>query len=879
MIQMSVATRGGPVAEERTFQIQLEGLIQLLAQNLYAEPDVFLREMIQNAHDSIKRRAELAREHREADPPPAHIQVVVDRAKQEIHVLDNGSGLTDEEIDGYLSTIGRSGTDELRQRIVEADRSRTIELIGQFGIGLLSAFIVADRVSVITKAADHEALWWESRGGRNYTVQPGHRDQVGTTVTLHVTPDHSRYLDRARLELIIRTYADFIGMPVFLNDDTEPTNAVTAPWHRAYPSEQAQYTAYHDFWERRFTNENSLHVLAVDEAVQWPDVSQPGGKGNGRIRGVLAITDRHTPDVNARGTVDVYVNRMFINAANRDVLPPWAKFLQGVVECNELTPNAARDNVVRNAALLAVQSTLGELIVRELTELSQLSRRRFIEIMRWHSYHILAMAVQPEYEQFFRAVADLMPLESDQGPITVADYLESAPTRSDGSHFIYYITERGSANQFFLLASARSIRVFNCHEVFAERFLKRYAEIWPQRVFLSRLDVAGSRAIFQPLAEGDAERFADLETAYSYVFPDRRYVARVSRFRPSELPAVLTETRDSKNRREMAQMVDDVVMPQFLRDIVQGFLAEESEPLTLHLNADNPTIQKLAGRSTLRDEVSRQALVSLYNNALMLLAPTLPVESVQAMFTQHNQVIELMLLLAEERAQFERELNAMKLDEQHAGVESSERDPYVSCFVAMPFSDPRAAEIYDTVRAVLEDRPYFWRVVRADDNIEMPGLWPNLKAKLVRAHFYIAILTGASNPNVMIEIGRMEALERPLLILRDAAAPELPADLQGLLYEELKATGNQLHSEVVEALGRQQALQALKGRDRFLSETILKRDASLNEQASKQISRRYPAWQGFLDADSATVASQVGIPRPLVEAIKETLKSLHSADT
>jgi HSP90 family molecular chaperone len=220
---------GGGVAEQRTFQIQLEGLIQLLAQNLYAEPEVFLREMIQNAHDSIKRRGELARERREQEPPPARIQVVIDPAAAEIHIHANGSGLTEEEIDGYLSTIGRSGTDELRQRLTEADRGRTVELIGQFGIGLLSAFIVADRVTVVTKAAGHEALRWESCGGSNYTVRPGHREQVGTTVTLHVTPDHSRYLDRERLESIIRTYADFIGMPVYVNGDAEPVNA---PWHR-----------------------------------------------------------------------------------------------------------------------------------------------------------------------------------------------------------------------------------------------------------------------------------------------------------------------------------------------------------------------------------------------------------------------------------------------------------------------------------------------------------------------------------------------------------------------------------------------------------------------------------------------------------------------
>jgi molecular chaperone HtpG len=870
------------VADERTFQIQLEGLIQLLAQNLYAEPDVFLREMIQNAHDSIKRRAELARQQGGPEPPPARIQVVVDPASEEIHVNDNGSGLTGEEIDGYLSTIGRSGTDELRQQIMQADRGRAVELIGQFGIGLLSAFIVADRVTVVTKAAGHEALRWESSGGRNYTVEPTQRDQVGTTVTLHISRVHSRYLERTRLESIIRTYADFIGMPVYVNDDADPTNAVVAPWHRSYRSERERDVAYYEFWERKFQNETSLHVFAVDEGVEWLDSSQPGGRGSGRIRGVLAITDRHVPDVNARGTVDLYISRMFIGAANRDVLPPWAKFLQGVVECNELTPNAARDNVVRNTALVAVQEALGTLIVRELTDLSQRRHNRFVEIMRWHAYHILAMSVQDEYEEFFRAVADLMPLESDQGPLTIPEYLETAPASGDdGSRLVYYITERGSANQFFLLASARGIRIINCAEPFAERFLERYARTWPRRVRLSRFDLAGSTTIFEPLSDDEADRFADLEAAYGQIFPNRRDAAKVSRFLPTELPAVLTETRDSKNRREMAQVASDLAIPQFLRELVQGFLAEEGEPLTLHLNADNVTIQKLAARPNLRDEVSRHALVSLYNNALMLLARALPVQSVQAMFTQYNQVIELMLSLAEEQAQLTRTISASQaeLDRLRTGSdEPSELDPYVSCFVAMPFNDQRATEIYEAIRAVLEDRPYFWRVVRADDDVESPGLWSNLKAKLLRAHFYIAILAGNLNPNVMIEIGRMEALGRPLLLLRDAAFAEPPADLQGLLHEDLHAAGAQLRNEVADALGRQQKLQELKGRDRFLSETILTRDASLSEQASRVISRRYPAWQRFLDTDSAAVADQVGISRHLVDAVKETLKALHRAE-
>ncbi|MEP7023825.1 MAG: ATP-binding protein [Actinomycetota bacterium] len=893
------------MAEERTFQIQLEGLIQLLAQNLYADPDVFLREMIQNAHDSINRRAELARERGGAEPPSPRIQIVADPATRQIQIHDNGSGLTGEEIDSYLSTIGRSGTDELRQRIAEADRTRTVELIGQFGIGLLSAFIVADRVTVDTMASGGEALQWESRGDRNYTVQPGHREQVGTTVTLHLTPEHGRYLERARLETIIRTYADFIGMPVYVNDDADPANAVIAPWHREYATPQDRDTAYRIFWERKFTGEDALHVFAVDQAFTWPDLSQPGGQGNGRVRGVLAITNQHIPDVNARGTVDVYLSRMFIGAANREVLPPWAKFLQGVIECNELTPNAARDNVVRNAALATVQKTLGELIVAELMDLSLRDRRRLVEIMRWHAWHILAMSVQPEHEEFFRAVADLMPLESDKGPATVPEYLQTAPASDDGAQIVYYIVERGAANQYFLLASARGIRVFNCAENFAERFLELYAATWPQRVTLRRLDVAGSETIFQPLDEGEADRFAYLEAACGLVFPDGRYVTSVSRFEPAELPAVLTETRDSKNRRELSEVAGNLMLPRFLRVVVQGYLEEEREPLMLHLNAANPTIQRLAAWPDLRDEVSQQAMTSLYNNALMLLARTLPVETVREMFAQYNQVIDLMLLLAEEPAQLQQAAGSGPAAIAGAGGgeaavaglgpadgDGAGLDPYVSCVVAVPSGDPRGTQIYDAVCQVLQDAPYYWRVRRSGDaggsgNSAGPG--QDRRARLAGAHCYLVIGSGTADPGTLIDAGWMEALGRPVLVLADAAAGA-PAGLAGLPVAGLAEAGAGLAEaglaeagpgaglpgEIASVLGGQPGWQALRGRDRYLSEAFLSRDAGLSRQVSEQLSRHYPAWQGFLDADPAVVAEQAGISRHLVDAVKATLTDLRS---
>lgn len=653
---------------QHSIQIELEGLITLLAQNLYAEPDVFLREMLQNAHDSISKRRELAARRGESQVPDGEIRIVIDAEAHTLAIIDNGSGLTELEIHDYLATIGRSGTDELRQRLRSSNevRDTAVQLIGQFGIGLLSAFIVADEVQVLTRAPGHAAYRWVSTGSRSYTVESAKKIEIGTMVTLRIGPKKLRYLEPERIVRIVRTYADFLGVPVYLQGDRAnkfvdtPMNAVNAPWHDAdvvaRDAETRQRAAVR-YWETRFPGEVTLDVRPLAEAFSYVDPEQPDTPFTGVVHGVLAITDRHVPDVNSRGTVDLYVSRMFICAGHRDVLPPWARFIQGVIECEQLTPNAARDNVVRNAALQAVQQTLGRVIIDWLSALSQDDSDRFARIMRWHSYHILGMSVQDAHGEFFRAVADLVPLQSDRGTITIPAYLQatrdavsanlaaSANANADagrGPAPVYYITEVGSARQYYMLCAARGLCVFDCAEPFAERFLTRYAATWPERIELCRLDLASSEAIFEPLSDADSQRFANLVSAVERLFADGSVTARAERFAPIEVPAVITEARDAKSRRQMAGLIENPTVPAFLRDMVTDFLSDRRDPVTLHLNADNPTVIRLCDND-LEQEVARLSLLTLYNNAMMLSARTLSADATRVMFDQYNRLIELLL--------------------------------------------------------------------------------------------------------------------------------------------------------------------------------------------------------------------------------------------
>lgn len=857
-------------ASTHDIQIELEGLIGLLAQNLYADPDVFLREMIQNAHDSITKRHELAAE-RGDDAPPGAIRVRADVGAGQVSIADNGAGLTEREIHEYLSTIGRSGTRALKEELRAVDRDRAVALIGQFGIGLLSAFIVADAVEVVTRSAVEGAWRWRSGGGKSYTVEPAERAAVGTTVTLSLKDGHRRYLQGDRLREIVRVYADFIGVPVHVDDDRDSANAVRAPWHRAYPSARARWEEHHVFWERRFTDEASLDVLPIDEAFTYDDPERPGEVRTGRVQGVLGITDRHVPDVNTRGTVDLYVARMFICRGNREVLPPWARFIQGVIECDALTPNAARDNVIRDGVLAALQAQLGRRIIAHLEDLARDEPKKLVEIMRWHSYHVLAMCVQDEHEAFFTAVADLVALDSDSGPLTVPQYLEKAPAGRDGPRTVYYLAERGAANQFFLLAQAQGIRVFNAGEPFAERFLKRYAAQWPARVRLAQFDVSGSDAIFRELGEGERDPFRALEAAYTRIFPDLRCVARATEFAPHEVPAVLTETQRGRSRRELEEVAGNAALPRFVRDLVEGVLRDERDPLTLHLNVSNPTVKRLASAVRAEwDAVVENALVSLYNNALLLLAKALTPKAVRTMFGQFGTVTDLMLAAAEQERALRGEVVALRAQVRELkGPSADERTAHVSCFVALPYREAYA-EVYAALEAVLESPPYFWDVIRAKDELHKGMLWENIKQHLARAHCFIVDLS-EPNPNVLIELGRMDSFDRPKLLLRRVGAPELPADLSGHSYFEYDPASPTLREDLRAVIESHKGLSPLRGRLRHLSHHTLVA-LGFGDDFARKLAAAYDTCEAFVNAEPAVIAERLGVGGALVRAAQSELR-------
>jgi molecular chaperone HtpG len=239
------------------FQAEARQLLQLMIHSIYSTKDVFLRELISNASDALDklRLATYRDKDLDADTSDLHVALATDAEARTLTVRDNGIGMTRDEVVDLIGTIAKSGTAEMLARLREAREAGTsehaAELIGQFGVGFYSSFMVADRVTLVTRAAGHTGVRWESTGEGTYTIGDEPDAPQGTSVTLHLKPEDTDdalhdYTNPATVRGIVKRYSDFITWPIRLGDETEPVNSRKALWARAQKDvSEEEYTEFY----------------------------------------------------------------------------------------------------------------------------------------------------------------------------------------------------------------------------------------------------------------------------------------------------------------------------------------------------------------------------------------------------------------------------------------------------------------------------------------------------------------------------------------------------------------------------------------------------------------------------------------------------------
>jgi molecular chaperone HtpG len=429
MTETTAAPR--PSAETRTFQAEVSRLLDIVAHSLYSEKEIFLRELISNASDACDRLRYAALTEPSLAEGDSNYRVVLTPVKSSrtLTVADNGIGMNRDELVENLGTIARSGTAAFINELT-GDAKKDLSLIGQFGVGFYSAFMVADRVEVLSRKAGEAEGWrWVSDGKGSFTVEAAPNVPRGARITLHVREGDEEFLETHRLRRIIKTYSDHIALPIVLADGNkeETINTASALWTR--PRSEITAEQYKEFYH---------HVgHAFDEP--WLTLHT-------RAEGVLEYTyllfvpaekpfDLFDPERKSR--LKLYVRRVFITDEGTDLLPAYLRFLRGIVDSEDLPLNISREMLQSNPMVARMRQQLTRRILTELGKKAEEAPGEFAKF--WDNFGAVLKEGLYEDREQREALLGLARFRSTtrDGLVSLDDYVAAM---RPGQEAIYTIT-------------------------------------------------------------------------------------------------------------------------------------------------------------------------------------------------------------------------------------------------------------------------------------------------------------------------------------------------------------------------------------------------------------------------------------------------------
>ena len=556
----------------RTFQVDLRGVVDLLSHHLYASPRVYLRELMQNAVDAVTAR-------RAADPDaPAEIGIVTGPAG--VTVTDTGIGLSEAQVHELLATIGRSSKRD------ELGFARH-EFLGQFGIGLLSAFLVADEVRVTTRATGAPAVRWTGRADGTYDIAPGQRDDVGTTVELAARPGTEQWFEPPTVAELARLYGSMLPVPVTV-DGTAVSGAGT-PWRndRREPGVRRADLVGYAQETLGFTPFDVIE-LAVPEA------------GLTGVAYVLPFPANPAEHAGHR----VYLKGMLLTESAQGLLPDWAFFARCVVDAGELRPTASREALYADNLLDTTRQALGDQLRGWLVGLARADQARLHKFLGVHHLGVKALALHDD--DMLRLVEQWWPMETNVGRMTLADF------RAQHGE-IRYCATADDFRQLAGVAAAQDIALVNGGYTYDAEIIERLPAIEPG-LTVSRLDPTDLATRFDAVPP-EVELALRPFLAAAQRAMDRLGCEVVLRsYEPATLPVLFLVDRSAAFQAELRatkQRVDEL-----WAGVLSAFDKPADDRPQLVLNHRNPLVRRVCGLSD--PELVGLSVEALYGQALLL---------------------------------------------------------------------------------------------------------------------------------------------------------------------------------------------------------------------------------------------------------------------
>lgn len=448
-----VTPRSAMTQESHRFQAEVSQVLHLVINSLYSNREVFLRELVSNASDALDklRFQALQAPSLLGDDPTLRVRISFDRDAGTITIEDNGIGMTHAEVVENLGTIAHSGSRKFLEAVKARGEGSDVSLIGQFGVGFYSAYLVADRVDVLTRAAGHdEAFRWSSDAREGFTVEPAERAERGTSITLHLREDQKDYLDAWRLRELVRKYSDFVGYPIELQKEAEDPKEGEEP----APTEFEAVNQASALWRRsksEITREQYVefykHLAHGDEPESWTHFKV---EGNQEFVGLLYVPKSAPYDIDVPGEkrrgLRLFVKRVFIMDDCDALLPTWLRFLRGVIDSDDLPLNVSREILQDSAIVRGIKKQVTRKALDLLSDLAKDDAEAYRGV--WQNFgRVLKEGAHMEWEHRER-LAELMRFESShgEGVTSFADYVSRMKEDQAGIYYLLGESRRAVAD-------------------------------------------------------------------------------------------------------------------------------------------------------------------------------------------------------------------------------------------------------------------------------------------------------------------------------------------------------------------------------------------------------------------------------------------------
>lgn len=550
------------------FQVNLKGMIALLSEHIYSNPNTFVRELLQNGIDAITAFRSLDESH------AGCIRVVLSEDGSMVFE-DNGIGLKEEEIHQVLTVIGESS------KRGELDSK---DFIGRFGIGLLSCFVVSNEIVFETRSAmGKETLRWCGRADGTYqTVRLEEERPIGTRVLLTPKPEWRHLFEYEAFRRNLEFYGNALPYPVYLEmgEKREQINSLSPVWLDASASKE-ELLAY---------GRAAFQSSFLDAFPVWTTA--------GNIGGTIYILPFKT-QFSGRLTHRIYLKRMLLSEEDANLLPSWAFFVKCVLNAETLSSTASRESLVNNEELRKAQQEIGQAIKGHLRQLMDTDRALFHRILDIHYLHIKAIAA--EDKEMFTLFMDSLPFETNKG-------IRSFDIIRRNSPVIYYTPNLDDFKQVRRIAFSQGLLVINAAYTFDETLLKKAARLFPE-LALEEISPARILETFTDASSGDNPAGRAFEARCNEQLKRFGCICKLKHFTPEDTPVIFVAGEKTVSKRETS-----VSNP--LSSVLGAFTPKVQTPPTLCLNMDNELVQLLA---EMKDAVVFEAVLSIFYVQSLLL--------------------------------------------------------------------------------------------------------------------------------------------------------------------------------------------------------------------------------------------------------------------